>query len=228
MPVSRKNTSSTLADEIYYQLFQKISSCRLLPGTKLSEVELSRQFNCSRIPVREAVQRLVAVDALEVHPQRGSFVTRINLSKMEEIRYIREVLESHIVLEAFDAGLLRSILPLLSSLTERQKAAMSFDDYEQVFSLDHEFHRIFYTITSKEFVLPYSGEENIHYRRARLITMKRELKTAMIEQHETIIREIEKEDRPALETALTHHFRNVNVVLQNDIFSTEPYKDYFL
>ena len=86
--------SATLAKEIHHTLWGEICSLKRLPGEKLSEAKLAREYHCSRIPVREAVKQLATEGALEVFPQRGSFISRINVSEVEQTRYLREVLET--------------------------------------------------------------------------------------------------------------------------------------
>ena len=52
--------SATLAKEIHHTLWGEICSLKRLPGEKLSEAKLAREYHCSRIPVREAVKQLAA------------------------------------------------------------------------------------------------------------------------------------------------------------------------
>ena len=206
--------SVSMADTIYHYLWTQIAYLQLLPGVKLSEAGLAREFGCSRIPVREAVQRLVKEGALRVEPQRGSFVTHIDLEALERTRYIREVLETRIVLDDFDKGLLFSIpvISLLKSLVDRQEDLIKVNDYEEVFHLDTEFHRTFYTIDQKEFVLPYTGGNDINYLRARLLTLKSEPKDIMIRQHREIIYNIDQKNREGLRQALICHYANVTSI----------------
>ena len=204
----------SMADTIYHYLWNQIVYLQLLPGTKLSEAGLARQFGCSRIPVREAVQRLTAEGALRVEPQRGSFVTHIDLEALEKVRYIREVLETRIVLDDFDKGLLCGgpVIPLLKSLVNRQEELIKVNDYEEVFHLDTEFHRTFYTIDHKEFVFPFTGWNDINYLRARLLTLKSEQKDIMVRQHREIIDNIETRNRDGLQKALICHYANVTSI----------------
>ena len=131
----------TATDQIYLSLWNQICSLDLLPGEKLSEVRLAAEFECSRVPVREALHRLAADGAVDVFPKRGSFVSLIDRQQVEQTRYLREVLETHVCLEAFDSGALTAIYPYLCSIVEQQRTARAMDDIATVFrllSIHHE------------------------------------------------------------------------------------------
>ena len=138
----------TATDQIYLSLWNQICSLDLLPGEKLSEVRLAAEFECSRVPVREALHRLAADGAVDVFPKRGSFVSLIDRQQVEQTRYLREVLETHVCLEAFDSGALTAIYPYLCSIVEQQRTARAMDDIATVFRLDEDFHHIFYSLIS--------------------------------------------------------------------------------
>ena len=52
----------TTTDLVFDQLHDDIISMQLLPGTKLSEVEVAKRFGVSRQPVRDAINRLYHQD----------------------------------------------------------------------------------------------------------------------------------------------------------------------
>lgn len=208
--INSKQTTTSLTQTIYQYLWHEISYLHLLPGKKLSEVKLAQEFQCSRIPVREAVHLLVSDGALEVRPQRGSFVTLINLEQLSQIRYLREALEYKVMMDGFRAGSLNSVVPLMEYLVSRQKEALLSHDYEAAFQLDIEFHNLFYALTGKEFVLEHTGEKNIHYLRARLLSLQFETPGLMAEQHFAIVNAIKERDESSFERAIFVHLNNVN------------------
>ncbi|MBE6907249.1 GntR family transcriptional regulator [Marasmitruncus massiliensis] len=216
-------TSANLSQVIYQHLWYEISTLHLKPGEKLSEVKLARQFNCSRIPVREAIHLLVADGALETQSQRGSFVTLIDLEQLERIRYLREALEIKIMMDGYRSGCFDPIIPYLESLVARQEELMNASAYEIAFQMDIEFHKIFYNLTKKEFVLDHTGEKDIHYLRARLLSLQHESPIIMPSQHRAIINAIKVHDDDALEKAVYHHLNNVNILIQDKQLDLESY-----
>lgn len=205
---------TNLTQIIYQHLWHEIASLHLLPGEKLSEVKLAKEFSCSRIPVREAVHLLVSEDALEARPQRGSYVTLINLQQLGRIRYLREALEYKIMMDGYHSGCFDTIVPYLESLVMRQEELLNASAYELAFQLDTEFHKIFYNLTQKEFVLEHTGERDIHYMRARLLALRLEKPIMMSHQHRAIVNAIKIHDEGALQRAIYEHLNNVNIMFE--------------
>src|SRR5579872_731232 len=96
----RAGSAEASDSSIYATLRRDIAALRLKPGVRLSENELAARFGTSRAPVREALIRLVEDGLIEVRPQRGSFVSAISLSAMEQGRLVREALEVAIIRRA--------------------------------------------------------------------------------------------------------------------------------
>ena len=160
-------TAVSKPEEIHHYLWDRIATLELQPGTKLSEVKLAQMFRCSRIPVREAVRRLNAEGALDSQPQRGSFVSRIDMNRVRQVRYLREVLETRVVMDAYDAGLLQPLLPLLRNMLQEQQDMIRFNELIKLTDADTRFHDLFYQLQNKEFVQQHTGRHDIHYIRAR-------------------------------------------------------------
>ena len=84
------------AAQMHALLRRRIVTGDLRPGMRLSEQDIADQYDLSRQPVREAFIRLAAEGLLEVRPQRGTFVTRINMDWVLDTRFIREATEADI------------------------------------------------------------------------------------------------------------------------------------
>lgn len=203
------NHTTNISHTIYQQLRHEISTLSLAPGTKLSEVRLAKKFNCSRVPVREALHLLAAEGAVELKPQRGSFVTYIDFDQLEKVRYLREALESKVIQDGFRQGCFEAIIPYLNALIDRQQEVLNAGAFETAYQLDLEFHRIFYNLANKEFVLQHAGDKDIHYLRARLLCLQLETPPVMPAQHRAIVNAIQNRDEQALMEALSLHLNNV-------------------
>lgn len=81
------------SDHAYKFIIDGIREGRLVPGTRLREIELADQMNLSRTPVREALGRL-QVQGLAVNdPDRGLIITEPDYAMTSELYAMREVLE---------------------------------------------------------------------------------------------------------------------------------------
>ena len=78
----------TLADAVYEDLRSRLMAGMLAPGERLSLREISGALGVSVMPVREAVNRLVAERALEVTPSR---TLRVPLSSPSQVRDLADI-----------------------------------------------------------------------------------------------------------------------------------------
>ena len=77
----------------YAQLKNEISTGKMLPGSRVREVEIAERLGISRTPVREALRRLEA-DGLITHvPHSGAIVAQLDHNAVIELYAMREVLE---------------------------------------------------------------------------------------------------------------------------------------
>jgi len=87
-------TPTTLKSHLLRLLRQAILSGRYPPGSRLNESQLAREFNISRIPIREALMQLQESGLVTNHARRGMFVTRLTDEDVQRINSIRVVLEA--------------------------------------------------------------------------------------------------------------------------------------
>ncbi|MBP6018087.1 MAG: GntR family transcriptional regulator [Burkholderiaceae bacterium] len=96
----KKQERITVADQIYTDIRQLLMSGTLPPGEKITLRGLAKVLETSPMPVREAVNKLVAEGALEMLPNRTLCVPKPTLSKFKEIVRIRCCLEGFAAAEA--------------------------------------------------------------------------------------------------------------------------------
>lgn len=81
-------------DQIAETLRADILEGRLPPGTLLYQEALAERFGVSRIPVRDALQRLSGDQMVHLVPSRGARVTRLEVAELAEVFALRVLLES--------------------------------------------------------------------------------------------------------------------------------------
>ena len=140
----------TAADDVFERLHADIIEMRLTPGTKLSEVEIARQFEVSRQPVREAFIRLHDLDLLQVRPQRATEVRRISESSILNARFVRTAVEIEVVrracarpIDAFDKRFETNL--------RQQRSAIEAKRTGRFQTLDGEFHHMLCRAADCEF-----------------------------------------------------------------------------
>lgn len=75
-------------------LYEKIVSGQLEPGTKLAEVALAEQFSVSRGPVRDALRYLARIGLLSFTPNVGASVRVLHKDEARDLYEYRTALES--------------------------------------------------------------------------------------------------------------------------------------
>lgn len=69
---------------VYNKLREDILRMDLLPGELLDEVEIGKQFNLSRSPVREALIRLSAEGLIKTLPNKSTLVAPLNIAEFSQ------------------------------------------------------------------------------------------------------------------------------------------------
>ncbi len=213
---SVSNSNLNLTQTIYTQLRQDIYSIRLVPGEKLSEMKLASQYGCSRVPVRDALHRLRLEGCIDSKPQIGSFISYIDYESLEQVRYVRECVEKQVMLDALRENAYEDSIDELQSLLDQQWDAYKKKELLLAHQLDDLFHLLFLKLPHKEFVRNYMGANNVHYQRARFLSLKYDPSPEMlVGQHQAILDAVAAKDEAALSRAIHVHLNNLYRVINS-------------
>lgn len=143
-PINR----SSLGDEVYRVLWQRILDRRLRAGQKLSDLRLSDELGVSRTPVREALQRLVQDGIARAEPNRGFYVASFapgDVAEIYDIRAALEVMALRIAAPFFSPEELRLDLAELDRIETRLARAETSEELhsaaDDFLRSDRAFHR---------------------------------------------------------------------------------------
>ena len=153
----------------YHKLRQDIIYCDLTPGQKLSVRDLEEQFALGRTPVREALVRLSELGLVYIIPQSGTYVSRIDLHRAEDARFMREHLESCVIRECC-ARLTDDGKAALEEIIATQEKALAGNDARAFFEYDNEFHQAIFNIAGRHTVWTTLEAHNTHIQRFRWLS----------------------------------------------------------
>jgi DNA-binding GntR family transcriptional regulator len=88
------SSAETLAQRAHRELRAALMRGDFLPGTALTLRGLAERLGTSIMPVREAVSRLAAEQALELQPNRAIVVPELSRREIDELWRIRVLIES--------------------------------------------------------------------------------------------------------------------------------------
>ncbi|MEK5442600.1 GntR family transcriptional regulator [Fredinandcohnia sp. FSL W7-1320] len=211
-------------DYVYEVLKENIISLKLEPGRSISEKEISEMINVSRTPVREAFVKLAQEDLLEVYPQRGTYISLIDLKHVEEARFIREHLERAAVKEACYKLSSENLLKLKNNLS-LQILCVEEKNYTRLYELDEEFHHTITTESGRPLIWNVIQQMNAHLNRFRMLSLAANYNWELIlSQHQTIITAIEERNPELAEKAMEEHL--TKMLFEQDDLKKE-YSQYF-
>jgi DNA-binding GntR family transcriptional regulator len=199
--------SIAVGPQLYRVLRDRIISGELIPGTRLSEAEVSASYGVSRQPVREAFIKLAEEALVEVRPQRGTFVRKISVSAVMDARFVREAIEADVVrlvAEAPGPGLTRD----LDALIRAQRKVATTDPGAFV-PLDDAFHRALAVAAGKTYAWNVIEGLKSQMDRVRQLSMHHYPMARLIEQHAAIAQAIAARDPEAAALAMREHLRAI-------------------
>lgn len=79
----------TTHEDVYARLKRAIMSAQYIPGERLVVSRLEKVFGTSAMPIREALRRLVAEQALQNNPNRGVEVPQMSAGRLMDLRRVR-------------------------------------------------------------------------------------------------------------------------------------------
>ena len=202
------------SDEIYEELCNKIEKLVYLPGDKISENELCRQYGVSRHIIRTVISRLKERMLLTVYPQRGTFVSLIDMKSVELILFIRESVEQEAIrLLQFEKQEVRDRMSeAMKACIERQRTAISENiDMDAFYLLDNEFHGCLLEAVGKKDVMGIIREDYIHFRRWRNFDVVRSgRQREIIEEHTALMHALVKNETKEAHEILHMHLSTEN------------------
>lgn len=197
----------SVGPQVYRILRERIIQAELLPGERLSESDAAKSLSVSRQPVREAFIKLSEEGLVQVLPQRGTFVTKISVASVMDVRFVREAIEADIVRLVAEGHAPETIAELRRQLTEQRK--VPHDDRAAFLRLDELFHHTLATAAGKAYAWSVIESVKAQMDRVRFLSVDDMQIGRLIEQHERIVDAIAAGDVAQAEDAVRTHLREI-------------------
>ena len=199
----------SMVDQTHTLLQNAIISSKLPPGQVLKERELCDILSISRTPIREALLRLQEDGLVEIFPQAGTYVSRISIEAVHESQFIRVALEMATVGYAARHGT-PEWQTKTRRLVEKYKQALEWDDFDELFDLDEQFHRSIAEFRFRDRLWKMTNSAKAHMDRVRRLSLPyRDRRLAIAEEHTAVLDAIiTREEAQAVE-AMRRHLNTV-------------------
>jgi len=135
----------TFTDAAYESLCELLISGRVAPGEKLALRDLSRRLGVSMMPVRDAVSRLIADQALEVTAGRVLRVPFTSAAELRELADVRAINEGYSAERAATRRTAQQMQQIAAAEAAfRNEAACAAPDLSRIMTLNRNFHFAIY------------------------------------------------------------------------------------
>ncbi|WP_232665491.1 GntR family transcriptional regulator [Pseudonocardia sp. TRM90224] len=191
---------------VYELLRRKVLTLELPPGAALSENELATSLGVSRTPVRESLILLAEEGLVQVFPQVGSFVSRVDPQRVADAQFLREAVE----LAALDdlPGALDEdvIAELRANVEEQHRPGIAIEEF---FELDEAFHHGLLRLSGHASAWSTVVSAKAHLDRARRLGLIESAVTPFVEQHVEILQAVLDGDLSRARDTMRTHLRAV-------------------
>jgi len=200
----------------------EILTLALEPGAAIVEADIAERFESSRTPVREALLHLADEGLVEIRPQRGTYVARLALPRIESAMFIRQAIECAVTRRLVTDEHRLATCAKLRSIVQRHEDALVARDIERALQCDTEFHRVLVEASGLPGVWEVVAQAREMHQRIRAIAVPK-LGTGKqaVADHRSIVSALQRSDSAAAERAVTRHLAR-NVALAREIALLQP------
>jgi len=199
------------AEEVYQDLFKKIETLVYMPGERISEHALCEVYGISRHILRNAITQLKALDLITVYPQRGTYVSLIDMKRVEDILFVRESVEQEALHRIMHFSDTTELIKKLEENIDVQKKIINHEiSIERFNEADTAFHRNLMDAVGRGNVLSLLKDEYVHVKRWKNFELRdKERFEQIIRDHQLIIDAVREKHLVAGRNALHQHLDTV-------------------
>ncbi|MBS6152690.1 MAG: GntR family transcriptional regulator [Campylobacter gracilis] len=205
----------TTTEFIVRSLSQDILNGNIKSGSKLKQNEISKRFNVSATPVREALKILTTKGLISFDPFKGAIVKGLCYKEAKEIYELRILLESKLITDAFE----KYSTEYLQKAINIQEQIETCTDLNEWALLNANFHRCFWHSESgsRTFnIVETLIMAAIPYVSLSLFYKKTHIKSSN-EEHRAILEAYQKKDLKKLIHLNTVHTNKTKNILEDAI-----------
>ena len=214
-------------DYSYRVVRDAIMFLQLKPGQVISGVHLAQTLQISRTPIREVLGKLREENLVEVIPQVGTYVSKINPQLIEEAAYMRYILEKDILKTACESLPTHSLQELKNNLAIQELLVGQENRERDFHKLDIDFHSIIFKGVKKENIWNAITRISTHYNRIRVLSEMENSFEEAVYDHREIVTIIENHDVEHVEQIVKKHIIAPMNLWKNLLDPDSLYVDYF-
>ncbi len=197
----QSSASVPVHEQVYRQLRERILFGGFLPGKAVTLRGLADELGVSAMPVREAVRRLIAENALELHGNRRVSVPDVTQVVVDEIWSARRLLEVELAAGAL-GHLSDKDIVVLEEIDQQIDVALQTGDVEGYMRGNYEFHFYLYSKSGSEILIKLVKNLWVQFGPFLRLIYGRSGTANLEDQHKQALEALKKRDQSALKIAL--------------------------
>jgi len=199
--VERVSTAARVADI----LRERISAGEIEPGARIVELDVARELNVSRSPIREALLKLSEEGLVKILPYRGAIVAALQRDQINELLEFRLALE-RFALARLVASRDASALAMLRGHVVAISDAVRAKNFQGAVDADLLTHRAIVALAGNQHLASaYDGLLNRIRLYIRLTSAHYERVEDLADEHAALLDAVERGDAPLAQSILDAH-----------------------
>lgn len=205
-----------ISDYVYDEILKNIIELKYAPGTKLSEVQLSKELGVSRAPIKSALSKLESKGLVDIRPQYGTFVCNISPQRARDICQIRLLLEKHAVRHAAVHITAEQLEQLENQLAELEREERSDKEYQtRIYETDELMHNLIYEAGGNSVIREVIEQYRPEIRRIQYANMEwGNRKKSTVKEMKDIFAALKARDPEQAEAAMMEHLSNIRKTVE--------------
>lgn len=196
---------TTLNQATYQLLKNDIMTFALVPGEAISAAKVAERYHVSRTPAREAIVRLDKEGLVDIFPQSGTLVSKINLARTRQEWFVRYTLEAGMA-GAFMRRCAAGTVAAMEENLRQMEGSQGEGGAGRYLLLDNAFHDIIYDTAGELLAKEIIHTQVTHYNRLRYLTdLRPAVREKTIAEHRLLIQAARDGDAALFEERLKGH-----------------------
>lgn len=203
---------------IYEELKDRIIKIKYKPGDLLNEVEIAKEFEISRTPVRNAFQRLELDNLIKIIPRFGVQVSFIDLTNVKSLFELTKVLDP-MATKLASKKLTSEQIQELKHIIETLKDYSDKKYYQEAIIYDEKFHQIIIQNCGNPWLIDTLNTLHIHTERLWHYCYEYfQDMSVFTKTFEKIVIAIETNDEISVEKASIEHIEDFTSYIKEALF----------
>lgn len=214
-------------DYAYSEIYRKIISLELIPGERINPIKLSKEMNVSRTPIQHACSKLAEVGLMDVIPQRGSYVSLIDINKVYQSFSLRNLMEQAAVRRIFamNKSVRIDLIKTLKRNISDQEVELKNHHYQNYYDLDRKFHHNIFATADMLYIEQAAQQISTDQDRIRQLKVMYQIRMdTALKEHSHIVEALENGDPERAALAIYAH---ISKFAEDTDIIHQKYPDYF-